>query len=219
VVENCARLHAIYVSPFVSAGRGTESSPQVLKRVFATAYLEVLSDAFNNVVLAREVSALAPDDHERAQELQKAEADLVRVKNAYGSLFDEATSDLSSLKKLRLGGVRPQTMTRHVKDLANWMWPNPVHRPAPVYRVLSGLAHSSVAAQLSLYTVNDTPETRRLERQIPIDHIEYLVFVPALLFQRALARLVGFYGWTETHLDKYSEMLARVFPENFAYGA
>lgn len=219
VLENCARLFAIYVRPFVSCKPGDESSPRVLKQVLAAAYLEVLSDAFGTVALTREVADFVLGDPDRQEDLQNAEAELSRMQAAYGSLFDPTSSDVSSKKNLRLDGVRPALMTGLVNDLAAWMWPDPAQRPAPLYRVLSGLAHSSLASQLLLYKIDDATGIRRLERNIPVEHIDYLVLVPALLFQSTLARLVGYYGWPEDHLHEYSEGLEKVFPDNFTYGS
>ncbi len=218
VLENCARLFAIYVRPLLSCKPGDESSPRAIKQVFAAAYMGVLSDAFGTVALTREVADLAPSDPVRQKDLQNAEARLSRMQAAYRSLFDPTSSDVSSKKKLRLEGSRPTTMTDLVKDLAAWMWPDPMQRPAPLYRVLSGLAHSSLAPQLMLYTIDNATGARRLERNIPVEHIEYLVLVPALLFQCALARLVGYYGLPEDHLHEYSEALETAFPDKFSYG-
>jgi len=217
VAESCSRLFAIHVRPLL--GLAPESvPPDAMKQVFGAAYLEVLSAGFSARRLASETLALDADNSSAQEQLAHAERELSRLQGAYGDLFDPSTTDVSTANRLVLEGRRRATMTDLLNDLAVWMWPDSTKRPPPLYRVLSGLAHGSLDAQIALFNVEDTPEGRQLTRAIPVEHVEYLVLVSGLLFQRTFARLAGFYGWSDDPLDRYSELLAETFPERFIYG-
>ncbi|MGH9190709.1 MAG: hypothetical protein ACRD0Q_11905 [Acidimicrobiales bacterium] len=51
-----------------------------------------------------------------------------------------------------------------------------------------------------------------------MSHLEDMVFLAGLVWQRTFARLTGFYDWPDEPLDRYSELLATTFPDNFSYG-
>lgn len=218
VVENCARLFRIYQLPYVLMTPGGAATPAAMKQTFAAADLEILTAAFAARTLAAETLKLDPGDADLARRLRHAEDELTRLQGAYGPLFNPATSDVTSKKTLRLEGLRPYVMTELVDDLIAWLWPDASTRPSPQYRVLSGLAHSSLDAQLALFNVDDSTGTRHLLRSIPLGHVEYLVLVAALVYQRLFARLTGFYDWPVAPLDRFSEGLATTFPGKFTYG-
>lgn len=217
VAESCSRLFAIYVRPVLSEAPGSVS-PEAMKQVFAAAYLEVLSAGFSARRLASETLDLDAANVGAQEQLVHAESELSRLQGAYGALFDPSTTDVSTANRLALEGRRIATMTDLLNDLAAWMWPDSTRRPPPLYRVLSGLAHGSLDAQIALFNVEDTAEGRQLTRSIPVEHVEYLVLVGGLLFQRTFARLAGFYDWSEGPLNRYSELLAETFPDRFTYG-
>ena len=218
VAENSARLFAIYVRPFVRGSSPRHVAPQVLKEMFAAAYVEVLADGFIGRTLAERILALDPQNPRSQEQQQEAIKELNRLREAYVPLFDASTTNASSRGGLVLEGTRASTMTDLLDEVVAWMWPDATKRPAPVYRVLCGWAHSSLSAQLGLYSLSDSRGARRLTRSVPLEHIEYLVFIGALLFQRSFARLTGFYGWAEEPLDRYSDQIAAVFPHQFTYG-
>jgi hypothetical protein len=220
VLENCARLFAIYVRPLL--GVDPSAAPPTSddwKRVYAAAYLEVLGSAFSAVQLADATAELDPSNADFVQAQQHAQAELARLQGAFGPLFDPATTDVTSKGRLAMEGQRPTTMTALLNEIAEWMWPDPANRPAPLYKVLSGYAHSSLDAQIALYEMDDSTGTRQVKRSVPLAHIDYNVAVAAIVFQRMFARLVGFYAWDEAPLHAYSEHLAQVFPEQFTYGS
>lgn len=219
VAENCARLFAIFTRPL----RHVDPSvgPPTLadwKRVYAAAYLEILDSGFAAVRLADETLGLDPSNQDLVDAAHHARTELDRLRNAFGSLFDPASTDVSTRGRLKLEGVVKATMTELLNDFAEWMWPDLTNRPAPLYRVLSGYAHSSLDAQRALYEVDDSTGTRHLKRSVPLPHVEYNVAVAAIVFQRMFARLTGFYNWPEEPLHAYSEHLARALPGTFSYG-
>ena len=217
VAENCARLYAIYLRPLLGC-RPNDVTLAAMKQVFAAAYLELFTSGFSAVTFATETLGLDPTNGEAREQHDHAMAELQRRQNAFGVLFDPVSTDVSSKRALRLEGLRPPTMTVLLDEMTAWLWPDPSTRPPPQYRKLSGLAHASIDTQMTLFKIEDSPQGRRLTRSISVEHIDYLVLIAGLLFQRALARVTGFYGWPEDPLHRYSDELARVFPGTFIYG-
>lgn len=218
VLEVCANLFRIYARSAATDVGQAAPLPAAGLRLYANAHLLIIDSAFSARTMAEQFLALDPTDVERRSDLQHATAELERVTTAYGQHYDADTTNVSSKQRLRLGGFALDTMTNTIDDLAAWMWPDPEVRPRPLYRVLSGHAHTSLVADLQMYDVVDSPAGRRLTRVVDRDFITLNVGAATVVFQRIFAALVGFYGWNETPLHEYSERLAATFPSFFKYG-
>ena len=112
-IENCARLFAILTRPFVGLGPGEAPGAVQAKQVYAAAYCEILAAGFRRV----QATTHLPDDH------AEAEQERDRLVAAYGTPFDEATTDVSSLRRLALEGTRPAEA---------WLGGSPRARPRQV---------------------------------------------------------------------------------------
>lgn len=214
VMEVCARLFRIYTQPFLLHDI---VPPGAIKAMYATAHREVIHAAFSALTLAQAYVALNPNDVDRQVDRDHAEAELTRLVDAYSPHYDAATSDYSTMRKLRLENVGEATLTGLVDAVAEWIWPDPTQRPKPLYKVFSGHAHTSLDADMRLYSMEDVAGARILTRNIPEGFVDNSVLTSLALFQRTFARLVGFYGWDEKLLVEFSDRVKDAFPEHFKY--
>lgn len=216
VLELVARLFRIHTQPFLPFN-GAQPTPEVIKKMFATAHREIFDAAFSSRKLVISYRDLDPGDQARQDTVDRADANLTRLTSAYGPLYDQASTNLISAHRLEIGGVGHRSMTELIDDMTEWMWPDPTARPRPLYKVFSGHAHGSLDADAQLYrnVVQDGQE--RLTRQLPEEFIESSVATAAVMFQGVFARLTGFYNWEEAALHEFSERLAVVVP-SFTYG-
>jgi hypothetical protein len=216
-IEVTARLFGIYLQPLLPHA-GTEVPLAAVKTMYAAAHLELLDAAFSRLKLATAYAELDPADSSRVAEVASAETQLARLQGAYAPWYDQATTDVSTARRLRFEGVRAATMTSTIDAMAAWIWPDPEKRPRPIYRVFSGYAHTSLDADLSLYARTTADGREAFIRRIPDGFVDNSIATALIFFQRILARLVGYYGWDETPLHEFSEELADVFPRTFSYG-
>jgi len=201
VVENCARLFQILVGPFLGGDVGVNQ----VRQCFAIAYRDVIESAMRECELQERAFKRGATTE---QNVESARSELGRVKQAFGQLFSSDSTDVRTLKKLKVDGVESETMTSVIERLSSWMWPDDGRQPPPVYNAMSRHAHASLSAESELYAITDTPDRRKLVRVVPTHHLKLQVELACIIFYQMFARLVGFYGWDDAPLTAYGERLS-----------
>jgi hypothetical protein len=214
VLELTARLFRIYAQPFLPFD--TAPTPEAIKTMFAAAHREMFEAAHSAKKLAAAYRDLDPSDQARQDAVDRADANLTHLVDAYDPLYDPASTNFSA-NRLSVAGVGHKSMTELIDDMSAWMWPDPTTRPRPLYKVFSGHAHGSLDADVQLYERQLKDGQERFTRRMPDEFIDNNVATALGMFQLVFARLVGIYGWEEEPLHRFSERLDAVVPA-FSYG-
>lgn len=218
VMEQCARLFRVFWQPFLPHQGSIPMPPSAIKAMFAAVHREMFEGVCSALKLAELYLKADPSDQGRRDEVTYISGELTRMRRAFEPLYDPATTNLTSDPRLlKVGGVKHQSLTSLVDEIAAWIWPDPRMRPRPIYKDFSRGAHGSLDADIELWAIVDSPTRRDLARRITTDFVDSNVLMAVALFHLTFQRLVGFYGWDEKPLNEYGDAIVAAFPTRFTY--